>query len=157
MRLSITPLSRGPGVSALRCRSAILGLKSCGSPPTTTGRLSRVRLSATSWRPLPASARLDAEAGKRLACAVSKMLGHASFVTTLTVYAYCITEGDGGKTRRCLGRPLARQLSSQCASLVSRWLVVIFVVAGIIRLSSLNDHIMFGRVSEAGFRSFQAS
>ncbi len=29
--------------------------------------------------------------------AVSKMLGHASFVTTLTVYADYITEGDGGK------------------------------------------------------------
>ena len=29
--------------------------------------------------------------------AVSKMLGHASYVTTLTVYADYITEGDGGK------------------------------------------------------------
>ena len=27
--------------------------------------------------------------------AVSKMLGHASYVTTLTVYADEITEGDG--------------------------------------------------------------
>lgn len=29
--------------------------------------------------------------------AVSKMLGHASFVTTLTVYADHIIEGDSGK------------------------------------------------------------
>lgn len=38
--------------------------------------------------------------------AVSKMLGHASFVTTLTVYADCITEGDGGKAAP-LRRPTA--------------------------------------------------
>ena len=32
--------------------------------------------------------------------AVSKMLGHASYVTTLTVCADYITEGDGGKAAR---------------------------------------------------------
>lgn len=32
--------------------------------------------------------------------AVSKMLGHASYVTTLTVYADYITESDGGKAAR---------------------------------------------------------
>ena len=38
--------------------------------------------------------------------AVSKMLGHASYVTTLTVYADDITECDGGKAAP-LGRPVA--------------------------------------------------
>ena len=38
--------------------------------------------------------------------AVSKMLGHASYVTTLTVYADYITECDGGKAAP-LGRPVA--------------------------------------------------
>jgi integrase len=38
--------------------------------------------------------------------AVSKMLGHASFVTTLTVYADYITEADGGKAAP-LRRPTA--------------------------------------------------
>ena len=35
----------------------------------------------------------------------SKMLGHASYVTTLTVYADYITESDGGKAAR-LRRPV---------------------------------------------------
>jgi integrase len=38
--------------------------------------------------------------------AVSKMLGHASYVTTLTVYADYITESDGGKAAP-LHRPVA--------------------------------------------------
>jgi integrase len=38
--------------------------------------------------------------------AVSKMLGHASYVTTLTVYADYITESDGGKAAP-LRRPIA--------------------------------------------------
>lgn len=38
--------------------------------------------------------------------AVSKMLGHASYVTTLTTYADYITEGDGGKAAP-LRRPVA--------------------------------------------------
>jgi integrase len=38
--------------------------------------------------------------------AVSKMLGHASYVTTLTVYADYITESDGGKAAP-LRRPVA--------------------------------------------------
>ena len=38
--------------------------------------------------------------------AVSKMLGHASYVTTLTVYADYITECDSGKATP-LGRPVA--------------------------------------------------
>jgi integrase len=37
---------------------------------------------------------------------VSKMLGHASYVTTLTVYADYITEGDRGKAAP-LRRPVA--------------------------------------------------
>ena len=40
--------------------------------------------------------------------AVSKMLGHASYVTTLTVYADYITESDGGKAAplgRCAAPP----------------------------------------------------
>jgi integrase len=45
------------------------------------------------------------------AVAVSKMLVHASFVTTLTVYAdYYITEGDGGKAAP-LRRPTAGGLT----------------------------------------------
>ena len=36
--------------------------------------------------------------------AVSKMLGHASYVTTLTVYADYITECDGGKAARASAR-----------------------------------------------------
>lgn len=43
--------------------------------------------------------------------AVSKMLGHASFVTTLTVYADYITESDGGKAAP-LRRPAAGGLSA---------------------------------------------
>lgn len=43
--------------------------------------------------------------------AVSKMLGHASFVTTLTVYADYITESDGGKAAP-LRRPTAGGLSA---------------------------------------------
>jgi integrase-like protein len=39
--------------------------------------------------------------------AVSKILGHASYVTTLTVYADYITEGDGGKAA-----PLRRPVPS---------------------------------------------
>ena len=42
---------------------------------------------------------------------VSKMLGHASFVTTLTVYADYITEGDGGKAAP-LRRPTAGGLGA---------------------------------------------
>jgi integrase len=42
---------------------------------------------------------------------VSKMLGHASFVTTLTVYADYITEGDGGKAAP-LRRPTAGGLGT---------------------------------------------
>lgn len=42
---------------------------------------------------------------------VSKMLGHASFVTTLTVYADYITEGDGGKAAP-LRRPSAGALGT---------------------------------------------
>jgi integrase len=38
--------------------------------------------------------------------AVSNMLGHASYVNTLTVYADYITESDGGKTAP-LRRPVA--------------------------------------------------
>jgi hypothetical protein len=38
--------------------------------------------------------------------AVSKMLGHASYVTTLTIYADYITESDGGKSAP-LRRPVA--------------------------------------------------
>jgi len=38
--------------------------------------------------------------------AVSKMLGHASYVTTLTVYADYITECDSGKAAP-VGRPVA--------------------------------------------------
>ena len=38
--------------------------------------------------------------------ALSKMLGHASYVTTLTVYADYITEGSGGKAAP-LRRPVA--------------------------------------------------
>lgn len=52
--------------------------------------------------------------------AVSKMLGHASFVTTLTVYADCITEGDGGKNAPLRRRPLAdrRRMWFRCADRV---------------------------------------
>lgn len=89
----------------------------------------------------------------QLACAVSKMLGHVSFVTTLTVYADYITEGAG---KKCAATS-ADRWRVNCRPNAQAWLVVIFVVAGIAWLSSLNDHIMFGRVSEAGFRPFQAS
>jgi integrase len=46
--------------------------------------------------------------------AVSKMLGHASYVTTLTVYADYITEGDGGKAA-----PLRRPVASTADNVVS--------------------------------------
>jgi hypothetical protein len=54
--------------------------------------------------------------------AVSKMLGHASFVMTLTVYADYITEGDGGRLRPCVGPPLAgrRAMWCRCADRVDR-------------------------------------
>ncbi len=45
--------------------------------------------------------------------AVSKMLGHASYVTTLTVYADYITEPDGGKTA-----PLLRPVASTTGNVV---------------------------------------
>ena len=45
--------------------------------------------------------------------AVSKMLGHASYVTTLTVYADYITEGDGGKAA-----PLRRPVPSSVTNVV---------------------------------------
>jgi integrase len=45
--------------------------------------------------------------------AVSKMLGHASYVTTLTVYADYITEGDGGKAA-----PLRRPVPSSVTKVV---------------------------------------
>jgi len=52
--------------------------------------------------------------------AVSKMLGHASYVTTLTVYADYITEGDGGKAAP-LRRPVRRRspTSFRCGGRVS--------------------------------------
>jgi len=46
--------------------------------------------------------------------AVSKMLGHASFVTTLTVYADYIAEGDTGKAA-----PLRRPIATNSANVVS--------------------------------------
>jgi integrase len=45
--------------------------------------------------------------------AVSKMLGHASYVTTLTVCADYITEGDGGKAA-----PLRRPVASSAGNVV---------------------------------------
>ena len=45
--------------------------------------------------------------------AVSKMLGHASYVTTLTVYADYITESDGGKSA-----PLRRPAATAAANVV---------------------------------------
>ena len=45
--------------------------------------------------------------------AVSKMLGHASYVTTLTVYADYITESDGGKAA-----PLRRPVASSAANVL---------------------------------------
>jgi integrase len=45
--------------------------------------------------------------------AVSKMLGHASYVTTLTVYADYITEGDGGKAA-----PLRRPVPTSVTNVV---------------------------------------
>ena len=45
--------------------------------------------------------------------AVSKVLGHASYVTTLTVYADYITEGDGGKAA-----PLRRPVPTSVTNVV---------------------------------------
>jgi integrase len=45
--------------------------------------------------------------------AVSKMLGHASYVTTLTVYADYITECDSGKAA-----PLRRPVVSTAGNVV---------------------------------------
>jgi integrase len=44
---------------------------------------------------------------------VSKMLGHASYVTTLTIYADYITEGARGKAA-----PLRRAVASAAANVV---------------------------------------
>ena len=49
---------------------------------------------------------------------MSKMLGHASYVTTLTVYADYITESDGGKAAP-LRRPVA-SISGNVVPLRSR-------------------------------------
>jgi integrase len=46
--------------------------------------------------------------------AVSKMLGHASYVTTLTVYGDYVTESDGGKAA-----PLRRPVASTAPNVVS--------------------------------------
>lgn len=63
-------------------------------------------LAPTRWHDLRHSfAVMSLSAGEHY-MAVSKMLGHASFVTTLTVYADYITEGDGGKAAP-LRRPTA--------------------------------------------------
>lgn len=45
--------------------------------------------------------------------AVSKMLGQPSYVTTLTVYADYITEGDGGKAA-----PLRRSTGATVGNVV---------------------------------------
>ncbi len=68
--------------------------------------LAALELAHVRWHDLRhAFAVMSLSAGEHY-MAVSKMLGHASFVTTLTVYADYITEGDGGKAAP-LRRPSA--------------------------------------------------
>ncbi len=53
--------------------------------------------------------------------AVSKMLGHASFVTTITVYATTSPKATEARPRRCDARSLAgwEPTSFRCADRVS--------------------------------------
>lgn len=73
--------------------------------------LAALRLDHVRWHDLRhALAVMSLSAGEHY-MAVSKMLGHASFVTTLTVYADYITEGDGSKNAP-LRRPTAGGLAA---------------------------------------------
>jgi integrase len=68
--------------------------------------LAALGLGSVRWHDLRHSfAVMSLSAGEHY-MSVSKMLGHASYVTTLTVYADYITEGDGGKAAP-LRRPTA--------------------------------------------------
>lgn len=71
-----------------------------------TPALAALGLSHVRWHDLRhAFAVMSLSAGEHY-MTVSKMLGHASYVTTLTVYADYITESDGGKAAP-LRRPVA--------------------------------------------------
>lgn len=76
-----------------------------------TPALAALRFDHVRWHDLRHSfAVMSLSAGEHY-MSVSKMLGHASFVTTLTVYADYITEGDGGKAAP-LRRPSAGALGT---------------------------------------------
>lgn len=73
--------------------------------------LAALRLPHSRWHDLRhAFAVMSLSAGEHY-MQVSKWLGHASFVTTLTVYADYIAENEGGK-QAPLTRPAARELPS---------------------------------------------
>lgn len=75
--------------------------------------LAALRLPHSRWHDLRhAFSVMSLSAGEHY-MAVSKMLGHASYVTTLTVYGDYITEGDGGKAA-----PLRRPMASNNANVV---------------------------------------
>ena len=75
--------------------------------------LAALGLSHVRWHDLRhAFAVMSLSAGEHY-MAVSKMLGHASYVTTLTVYADYITESDGGKAA-----PLRRPVASSAGNVV---------------------------------------
>lgn len=98
------PATRGRTVSRLQ----MVGSRESGRDHQAPIRpvLAALGLGHVRWHDLRhAFAVMSLSAGEHY-MAVSKMLGHASFVTTLTVYADYITEGDGGKNAP-LRRPTA--------------------------------------------------
>jgi integrase len=108
-----------PQASAIRCAPAA-GYK-WSAPVNPAGlakhylspALAALGLSHVRWHDLRhAFAVMSLSAGEHY-MAVSKMLGHASYVTTLTVYADYITESDGGKAAP-LRRPVAHRQATWC-------------------------------------------
>ena len=84
-----------------------------------TPALAALGLAHVRWHDLRhAFAVMSLSAGEHY-MSVSKMLGHASFVTTLTVYADYITEGDGGKAAP-LRRPTVVGLAGNVVSMRGR-------------------------------------
>jgi len=101
-----------PHAPAIRCAPAAGYKWSAPVNPAALAKhylspaLAALGLSHVRWHDLRhAFAVMSLSAGEHY-MAVSKMLGHASYVTTLTVYADYITESDGGKAAP-LRRPVA--------------------------------------------------
>jgi integrase len=109
-----------PHAPAMRCAPALGYRWSMPVNPAGLGKhylapaLAALGFDRCRWHDLRhAFAVMSLSAGEHY-MAVSKMLGHASYVTTLTVYADYITESDGGKAA-----PLRRPVASSAGNVVS--------------------------------------